>query len=128
MWPGMGGASFTGLIPPNAKGEGSDHVYFDHILKCGAELDSDTSFGTAQEEYECVTVSEEVNAYAAARSRHVGGVNVVFAGNNTQFIAESIDLAVWRALCTRAGPNFWNKTVTPPTAIWVEKDPQPGNL
>ena len=37
----------------------------------------------------------------AARSRHPGGVNVVFADGHTTFIPDAIDLAVWRALGAR---------------------------
>jgi prepilin-type N-terminal cleavage/methylation domain-containing protein/prepilin-type processing-associated H-X9-DG protein len=37
----------------------------------------------------------------AARSRHPGGVNVVFADGHTSFVPDGIDLAVWRALGAR---------------------------
>jgi len=36
-------------------------------------------------------------------SRHAGGASVVFADGHCDFIAESIDAAVYRALCTRRG-------------------------
>jgi len=38
-----------------------------------------------------------------ARSFHPGGVNASFGDGSTRFIKETIDLAVWRALGTRAG-------------------------
>lgn len=38
-----------------------------------------------------------------ARSWHRGGVNVAFADGSTRFIAESIDVYLWRALGTRNG-------------------------
>jgi len=38
-----------------------------------------------------------------ASSNHAGGVNVVFLDGASRFIADSIDVAVWRALATRAG-------------------------
>jgi len=40
--------------------------------------------------------------YAAARSRHSGGVNVTMADGSTHFFNDGIDINVWRALATRA--------------------------
>ncbi|HUG17337.1 MAG TPA: DUF1559 domain-containing protein [Planctomycetaceae bacterium] len=39
----------------------------------------------------------------SARSYHPGGVNAVLADGSSRFIAEEIDLSVWRALSTRKG-------------------------
>jgi prepilin-type N-terminal cleavage/methylation domain-containing protein/prepilin-type processing-associated H-X9-DG protein len=41
--------------------------------------------------------------WRAARSRHPGGVNVVMADGSGQFVGDSVDPAVWKALATRAG-------------------------
>lgn len=41
--------------------------------------------------------------WRAARSRHPGGVNVMMADGSGQFVGETVDPAVWRALATRAG-------------------------
>jgi len=41
--------------------------------------------------------------WRAARSRHPGGVNVVMADGSGQFVSDSVDPAVWKALATRAG-------------------------
>jgi len=41
--------------------------------------------------------------WRAARSRHPGGVNVVKADGSGQFVGDSVDPAVWKALATRAG-------------------------
>jgi prepilin-type processing-associated H-X9-DG protein len=38
-----------------------------------------------------------------ARSYHGGGVNCLFMDGTVRFIGNSVDLAVWRALSTRAG-------------------------
>jgi prepilin-type N-terminal cleavage/methylation domain-containing protein/prepilin-type processing-associated H-X9-DG protein len=41
--------------------------------------------------------------WRAARSRHSGGVNLALCDGSVRFVADAIDLAVWRALATRAG-------------------------
>lgn len=47
----------------------------------------------------CVAVSDNrVTAYAAARSRHPGGVNIARADGSVQFTKNSIALAAWKAL------------------------------
>lgn len=50
--------------------------------------------------------SEKIGMYSgavSARSWHPNGVNVTFADGHVSFIAESIDLKVWRAIATRNG-------------------------
>jgi prepilin-type N-terminal cleavage/methylation domain-containing protein len=41
--------------------------------------------------------------WRAARSNHTGGVNIVMADSSLRFVADGVDLPVWRALATRAG-------------------------
>ncbi len=41
--------------------------------------------------------------YASARSRHPGGVNVVFADGHVSFYEDVVDLFVWQSLATIAG-------------------------
>jgi prepilin-type N-terminal cleavage/methylation domain-containing protein/prepilin-type processing-associated H-X9-DG protein len=41
--------------------------------------------------------------YWAARSRHLGGVNVMFADGDVRFVTNSIAIAVWQALGTYQG-------------------------
>ena len=41
--------------------------------------------------------------YASARSRHGGGVVVVFGDRHTQFVANEVNLRVWRAVATIDG-------------------------
>jgi hypothetical protein len=42
-------------------------------------------------------------AYAAARSRHPGGVVAFMADGSMHFISNSINLVTWRSMATRAG-------------------------
>ena len=41
--------------------------------------------------------------WKAARSRHNGGVNLALCDGSVRFVRDSIELATWRALATRAG-------------------------
>ena len=43
--------------------------------------------------------------WQTARSRHPGGVHMVFCDNHLQFVTDDIDFAVYRAMATRAGKN-----------------------
>ena len=43
----------------------------------------------------CVTAPAPPSAYAAARSHHPGGVNVLFAGGRAEFVSNAVDRAVW---------------------------------
>jgi prepilin-type processing-associated H-X9-DG protein len=42
-------------------------------------------------------------SYQSARSRHLGGVNVLFGDGSVHFIADRISISTWRALGTIAG-------------------------
>jgi prepilin-type N-terminal cleavage/methylation domain-containing protein/prepilin-type processing-associated H-X9-DG protein len=46
--------------------------------------------------------------WRAARSRHTGGVNLALCDGSLRFVADSIDLAVWRGLATRTGGEMVN--------------------
>jgi prepilin-type N-terminal cleavage/methylation domain-containing protein/prepilin-type processing-associated H-X9-DG protein len=41
-------------------------------------------------------------AFRAARSNHMGGVNVLFGDGSVHFVAQSVSLQTWRALATRS--------------------------
>jgi prepilin-type N-terminal cleavage/methylation domain-containing protein len=58
--------------------------------------------------YDCGNRSQTA-AHIAARSYHVGGVNVLFAEGSLRFIKDDITFSVWQALGTRSG----NETIEP---------------
>jgi hypothetical protein len=41
--------------------------------------------------------------WRAARSRHIGGVNVVLADASAHFVTDTVDFDIWRAVSTIAG-------------------------
>jgi prepilin-type processing-associated H-X9-DG protein len=55
--------------------------------------------------YDCVTndaLTFTSFAFRAARSRHPGGVNVLLGDGSVRFVYDSVDLAIWRGISTRA--------------------------
>ena len=44
-----------------------------------------------------------ISWHLPARSHHTGGVNVCLCDGSVRFISDSITLATWQALATRAG-------------------------
>lgn len=50
-----------------------------------------------------VTTRYTPYGWRAARSRHAGGVNVTFADGSLQFVADAVELDVWKAMATIAG-------------------------
>ncbi len=50
----------------------------------------------------CITATQTLTVAVAARSKHTGGVQAVMGDGSVQFFSQSIDLATWRALGTRA--------------------------
>jgi prepilin-type processing-associated H-X9-DG protein len=53
-------------------------------------------------EWDCMNLTQQ-KALMTARSYHPGGVTVAMADGSVQFVMDSIDVATWRALATRAG-------------------------
>jgi prepilin-type N-terminal cleavage/methylation domain-containing protein/prepilin-type processing-associated H-X9-DG protein len=53
-------------------------------------------------EYDCMNMTQQ-KARAAARSRHPGGVEVLFCDGSVRFVRDSIALPAWQAMATRAG-------------------------
>ena len=51
----------------------------------------------------CIDGDSGSNNTAASRSRHTGGVNVVFGDASVHFMSQNVNIAVWQALVTIAG-------------------------
>ncbi|MFH5804377.1 DUF1559 domain-containing protein [Alienimonas sp. DA493] len=91
VWFGgwMGGGAFTAHDAPNSPGT-------DVVPYC------DDSGLKPNDPMLCEENHDDQYTWAAARSDHTGGVNAVMADGSVQFFSETIDLATWKALCTRA--------------------------
>ncbi|MFL5330282.1 MAG: DUF1559 domain-containing protein [Gemmataceae bacterium] len=51
---------------------------------------------------DCMNTQQQA-AMMSARSRHEGGVNILYCDGDVQFVSNRINAAIWRALATRAG-------------------------
>jgi len=75
---------------------GYDHTWYNHAATPNAPVpDCSTHVRTEG-------ISSDRGVFTAS-SFHFGGVNCVFMDGRTRYISNDIDLAVWRALSTRAG-------------------------
>jgi len=89
-WWAMGASSYTHRYPPNTYvGDAMWAAYGDTECVDSEEMPCDTSKGGAQDQH-----------YAAARSRHPGGVNLVFVDGHVSFVPNGIDPDVWRYIAS----------------------------
>ncbi|HYW81233.1 MAG TPA: DUF1559 domain-containing protein [Thermoguttaceae bacterium] len=94
----MGSSLFTARTRPNASAANSAgdpaSVYNDQIPIC------ETAIPTGDPRH-CTENRSDGEVWAAARSRHSGGVNAAMADGSVHFFDDHIELDVWRALATR---------------------------
>ncbi len=86
----MGSSLFSCRYPPNAE-------QTDQIAVC------DESIPTTQAHLVCTEMRTTNDVWASARSNHAQGVNGSLVDGSVRFFAQTIELAVWQALSTRAG-------------------------
>jgi prepilin-type N-terminal cleavage/methylation domain-containing protein/prepilin-type processing-associated H-X9-DG protein len=91
IMPAAGGNMFLTFTTPNSSTQ-------DVLLGCETRLPPNNPF-----RLNCTQNQTTGDTWAAARSRHSGGVNAAFADGSVRFIRDSINLATWRAMGTKAG-------------------------
>ena len=85
----MGTASYTHYLTPNSSaGDAISEVWCHHMPEHGLPCNPRTRGG---------------DEFAAARSHHPGGVNVVFVDGHVSFYLDTIDAYLWQTLSTYAG-------------------------
>jgi prepilin-type N-terminal cleavage/methylation domain-containing protein/prepilin-type processing-associated H-X9-DG protein len=99
----MGSSNFSAKWEPNAAGQGVDPETnqtaprHDRIAMC------DQLRIPEGDPLKCETHRTSDDVWAAARSRHTGGVNAAMCDASVRFVTDEIDLRTWRALGTRDG-------------------------
>ena len=109
----VGAASFTGYNPPNAKfGAKYDTYFYDENggidLQTKQEITGGDRISGCEKrpmklDLKCQTGSQDGNEWAAARSKHPGGVVAGNGDASARFYPNEIDLPVWQALISRSG-------------------------
>ena len=95
---GMGAASFSAMVPPNADGTtpGFEHRK-DKIVGCDSRNIPEDDI------MHCNRGRNDGSEYAAARSQHTGGVVTGFADARVTFFKDDIEPALWAAMATKDG-------------------------
>ncbi len=109
----VGAANFTGYNPPNAKYNQVYETYFydrtggiDQTTKQevrGGDRIAGCERRPADPDLKCQNGSQDGNEWAAARSKHPGGVVAGNGDASARFYPNEIDLHVWQALISRSG-------------------------
>ena len=84
-----GGSTFMARTTPDSRDN-------DNLAMCYSGIPADDI-------RHCTQNRSDGNIWAAARSRHPGGVNAAMCDGSSRFFSDSIDLLTWRALATREG-------------------------
>lgn len=91
---GLGGNSFEGTLEPNA-------ALPDQVARvCGTAVNPITAYDGIPVS---ICTAETVDQYFGSRSKHRGGVNIACCDASVHFLADGINIVVWRALSSAAG-------------------------
>ena len=85
----MGSSIYTARTTPNS-------IEPDVIPMCARDIPENNPL-------RCTENRRNGRVWAAARSEHRGGVNVAYCDGSVRFVADGVDLVIWRGLSTRAG-------------------------
>jgi prepilin-type N-terminal cleavage/methylation domain-containing protein/prepilin-type processing-associated H-X9-DG protein len=91
MLSGPGGNTFLTVTQPNSATP-------DAMMYCELNIPANHP-----DRLNCVQNRTDGNQWAAARSRHTGGVNAAFADGSVRFITNGINLTTWQALGSKSG-------------------------
>jgi prepilin-type N-terminal cleavage/methylation domain-containing protein/prepilin-type processing-associated H-X9-DG protein len=102
----IGGSAFATFLTPNSS---SPDIFYQGCPQTDGPI-NDTGYGAP-----CLAWvnTSEAQDTAAARSRHVGGVNASMADGSVRFFSNGIDLYTWRALGTAHGREVINASNLP---------------
>ena len=97
-WPinSPGGGLFMAKTGPNASGVNTTDQAPDNIPYCDQTI-------SRNDPMYCKLDQQDANVWAAARSQHPVGLNVLMADGAVGFVSDSVAIDVWQALGTIAG-------------------------
>jgi prepilin-type N-terminal cleavage/methylation domain-containing protein len=111
-----GGQAFEGtLLPNDSHGDYAAWIGYQRVCSDRQTTLDDTAMdgvpgctcaaggGGGDGDADDVNDSTPLPQYFAARSKHQGGVNASCCDGSVHFVADSIDILVWRAVCSAAG-------------------------
>lgn len=98
IYGNMGGALYSHAITPNSSAA-------DRIIGPCPQTQGDTDYKAPCQSIGGNSAGQPsaAQAFAGARSRHPGGVNVGLADGSVRFVSNTIDLSIWRYVATRNG-------------------------
>jgi hypothetical protein len=112
----IGGHVFTGHNPPNAADVHDGIGYGRNGNMTAATADARyVAAGFTPANWPIAVSGASLATYIAPRSKHPGGFNASLCDGSAGFIANGIDLAVWRALSSARGADATMPTAAPAT-------------
>jgi prepilin-type N-terminal cleavage/methylation domain-containing protein/prepilin-type processing-associated H-X9-DG protein len=99
----MGSSNFSAKWPPNARGMGIDPETNESLTMNDRIALCDSYHIPQTDPLFCELNRVDDQVWAAARSRHPSGVNASFCDGSVRFVADSIEVTVWRSLATKDG-------------------------
>lgn len=91
--PGVGASSFTAKYPPNT----TNPAERDKLALCDESIPDPTN------PLRCTKNRSNSDVWAAARSKHSGGVVVAMADTSMRFVSDNVEREVWQAMSTIFG-------------------------
>lgn len=93
MWdPLAGGSSFMSRYTPNAQ------VDYLKLATGGDQLQNPFCVNEAGFQLPCLAGAGDTTSFSGSRSRHAGGVNVLFGDGSVRFVKNSVNAVTWIAL------------------------------
>ena len=87
-WPTIGSSTYTHRLTPNTSAD--DVLYYGQCTGASdpsLNLPCNENYGNAEDQH-----------YAAVRSRHPGGVNLLFVDGHVAFVGDTVDTTTWQRL------------------------------
>jgi prepilin-type N-terminal cleavage/methylation domain-containing protein/prepilin-type processing-associated H-X9-DG protein len=100
LYPAAGANAFLTFTPPNSTT--GDQLQSGDCANIPAK-NPDRLYCTEVSNSITNLTGGSYNSWAAARSRHTGGVNAALADGSVRFVSNGIDPAVWKAMGSKAG-------------------------